>query len=187
MRRTFLILCAATIMLAACQTTQPSKPTRTEKTQIVLDAEQFRTIRPEILEQSGYCGRSEGAVWKDGYSIAIIVLMIADMECAIDEDEITVGALIDKVGWLKNANTHPEGKPVLVRKLNTPVWIHFLRRDDRPCILFNFGVGYSGDPLYEATEHIIGVYCNGRSRDISPEEANAFLQSVHIKNLQQRE
>lgn len=109
------------------------------------------------------------------------------MECAIDEDEITVGALIDKVGWLKNADTHPEGKPVLVRKFNTPVWIHFLRRDDRPCILFNFGVGHSGDPLYEATDHIIGVYCNGRSRDISPEEANAFLQSVHIKNLQQRE
>lgn len=186
MRPPFFALCAASVMLAACQTAPSSEPTRTEETQIVLKADQFRTIQPEIYEQSGYCSRNEGAVWRDNASIAIVILTIADLECGIDESEVTVDALIDKVGWLSNANTRPEGQPILRRRLNVPVWIHFLRRNDQPCILFNFGVGDSGDPLYEATEFIIGVYCNDRSRSISPEEANAFLQSVDIRNLQQR-
>lgn len=182
-----LILCLCFLSpLTGCQTSEISKPTPTEKTQIVLEYDRFRTIRPELFEQNHYCGRSEGAVWKDGNSIAIIVLAIANLDCGIDETEITVGALIDKVDWLRNATTHIEGKPLLAQKLNGPVWIHFLRRNDQPCIVFNFGVGDSGDPIYEATELILGVYCNGRRRDITPEDANAFLQDIRIKNLQQR-
>jgi len=182
MRLTAFLLCLLW-PLAACQTTN-SKWVPVYSTRIVLDAEQFHDETPEIAKKETHCGFYERALWTTSASVAVVRLASANPGCVVLEANPSVEDLIKQWGWLKKGNARQDGESILAYTLGSPVWIHFLRRKDQPCIVFRYGVGDSGGDIDEYPELVRGFFCKKWSSTITQEEAVVFVTSIRIDRSQ---
>lgn len=166
--------------MAACQTTAENRRVSIESTKIVLEAEQFEGIAPDLYGKEMYCGRAEVAIWESGARVSAIALGLTDPGCAVIDDNMSIPEQIDQWIWLKKGEAQKDGESVMIRTLGTTAWMHFLRRKGRPCILFRYRLGESGDDLNVATEIVMGFYCDRSAAEIDVDEAKAFVKSIRI-------
>lgn len=176
----FLPILCVMMVVAGCETTGTNKWTPTKNSRLVLQAEQFEGFWPIIHIRDLYCGHMEKTYWVASAGTAEIKLTTADAGCAVLDASPSVEDLIQEWRWLKQGAAKQEGKSISVRTLGVPVWIHFLRRKEMPCILFRFGTGESGSNIDVSTQRIRGYYCSQSSKEITASGASAFVKSIKI-------
>jgi len=182
MRPLILLLCTLW-PLAACQTID-NEWMPVYSTRIVLGAEQFRDETPEIKRKETFCGSAEKAVWTTSANVAVVQISSANLGCVVLEANPSIKDLVKQWKWLEKADTRQDGESILTYSLGSPVWIHFLRRKDQPCIIFRYGIGDSGSSINEYPELIRGFFCKKWSSTITPNEATAFVKGIRIGRKQ---
>jgi len=179
MQRLLSFLCVS-IVIVGCQTTENNKWHPTKATRIVLQAEQFRGFWPRIQIKDLFCGEIEETYWVASTGTAEIALTTADPGCVVFDASPTIDDLIQEWRWLRQGPAKQEKDSIMIKSLGAPVWVHFLRRKEMPCILFRFGIGDSGDSINGSTQRIRGYYCSQSSKEISARDAAAFVKSIKI-------